>query len=168
MTNDGMHPRARELISSLGLGPHPEGGHFREVFRDAAQVRHPAHGELRAAMTHIHFLLARGTFSALHRVAQTELWHHVEGDPLELTILHERPGEPLVERLHLGRGPGCQQVVAVPPMAWQAAVPLGDFALVGCTVAPGFSFADFELPPRAELLTRFPGHRSLIESLTRE
>lgn len=163
-----MHPRASELIVNLALSPHPEGGHFREVFRDASQVRHPVHGDLRPAMTHIHFLLERGSFSALHRVAQTELWHHVEGDPLALTIVHERPLEPLVECLHLGRGPGCRQVVAVPPMAWQAAVPLGDFVLVGCTVAPGFSFADFELPSRAELLSRFPRHHSLIESLTRE
>ncbi len=162
-----LHPRANELISALELTPHPEGGYFREVFRDAAQVRHPVHGELRAAMTHIHFLLVRGSFSAFHRVAQTELWHHVEGEPLELTLLREGPAEPTIEKVLLGRGPGFCQVYAVPPMVWQAASPLGDFALVGCTVAPGFSFADFELPPRSVLLARFPAQSTLIEALTR-
>jgi len=163
-----MHERATALISTLGLSPHPEGGYFREVFRDAALVRHPVHGGERSALTHIHFLLVAGTFSALHRVAQTELWHHVEGEPLELTVLREGEGqaEAKVERVRLGRGADCVQVYAVPAGAWQAAVPLGAFVLTGCTVAPGFSFEDFELPRRAALLARFPLHRPLIEALT--
>lgn len=163
-----MHERARELMTTLELRPHPEGGYFREIFRDAALVPHPLHGAPRSALTHIHFLLVAGTFSALHRVAQTELWHHVEGEPLELTVLREGEGqvEASVERVRLGREAGCVQVYAVPAGAWQAAVPLGAFVLTGCTVAPGFSFEDFELPPRAGLLARFPLHRSLIEALT--
>jgi uncharacterized protein len=162
-----MHPRALELIARLELSPHPEGGYFREVFRDEALVPHPRHGQPRPAMTYIHFLLPKGTFSAFHRVAQTELWHHVEGDELELIIVRDGPGQSGVERIRLGRGEGCVLVHAVPAGAFQAAVPKGDFCLAGCTVAPGFSFDDFELPSRDELLARLPMHRALVESLTR-
>jgi predicted cupin superfamily sugar epimerase len=155
------HPRAAQLTESLGLLPHPEGGFFREVYRDPAQVPHPAKGVPRSAVTHIHFLLDAGAFSALHRVAQVELWHHVEGAPLELTVFSEA-GEVTVRVLQPG------EVCAVPAHAWQAARPLGPFALCGCTVAPGFDFDDFELPPRQALLERFPQHAALVVALTRE
>jgi predicted cupin superfamily sugar epimerase len=152
--------RVAQLIESLQLLPHPEGGWFREVFRDTAQVLHPAKGVQRSAMTHIHFLLEAGTFSALHRVAQVELWHHVEGGPLELTTIDPSGcvGRRVLE-------PG--QVHGVPAFVWQAARPLGAYALCGCTVAPGFDFADFEMPPRAELLACFPQHAELVMGLTR-
>jgi predicted cupin superfamily sugar epimerase len=164
-----MDPRAQHWIDRLGLVAHPEGGRFREMLRDEAQVLHPRKDARRPALTHIHFLLERGDFSALHRVAQTELWHHVDGGPVELTVLHEgAPGEAArVERVVLGRGDDEQLVHAVPPLAWQAAVPLGAYVLCGCTVAPGFAFDDFELPSREVLLARFPEHRDLVTRLTR-
>jgi hypothetical protein len=151
--------RASQLIETLGLTPHPEGGFYREVFRDDSQVLHPVKGVPRSALTHISFLLEAGTFSALHRVAQTELWHHVEGGPLELTLI--APAGAVTQQVLT---PG--QVAAVPPFWWQAARPLGDYALCGCTVAPGFDFADFELPPREALLALFPQHEVLVTSLT--
>lgn len=155
------HPaRVAQLIETLRLAPHPEGGFFREVYRDAAQVLHPTKGVPRSALTHIFFLLEGGTFSALHRVAQVELWTFVEGAPLELTVLEERG---TVERRVLEAG----QVSAVPALAWQAARPLGAFTLCGCTVAPGFDFDDFEMPARTELLGRFPQHAALVTALTR-
>ncbi len=121
-----MHPRARHLVDCLGLQPHPEGGHYREVVRDEARVRHPTKDAWRSALTHIHFLLEAGAFSALHRVAQVEVWHHVEGGPLELTLVHEAEGAPpRVETVVLGREPGQRLLHAVPPMAWQAAPPAG-------------------------------------------
>jgi predicted cupin superfamily sugar epimerase len=153
--------RATQLIDQLGLAPHTEGGFFREVFRDAVQVLHPVKGVKRSALTHIYFLLEAGAFSALHRVAQVELWHHVEGGPLELTVI-EPDGR--VEQRVLNQG----QVSAVPALAWQAARPLGAYALCGCTVAPGFDFEDFEMPPRADLLALFPQHVALVSALTRE
>jgi predicted cupin superfamily sugar epimerase len=152
--------RVAQLIESLQLSPHPEGGWFREVFRDTAQVLHPTKRLSRSAMTHIYFLLEAGTFSALHRVAQVELWHNVEGGPLELTTIDQAAG---VDQRVLESG----QVHAVPAFAWQAARPLGAYALCGCTVAPGFDFADFEMPSRAEMLSRFPQHAELVTALTR-
>jgi predicted cupin superfamily sugar epimerase len=154
------HVRAAQLIEELQLAPHPEGGFFKEVYRDAAQVLHPMKGVPRSALTHIFFLLEAGTFSAFHRVAQVELWTHVEGAPLELTVIDERGG---LERRVLGE----RQVSAVPARWWQAARPLGDFTLCGCTVAPGFDFDDFELPPRAQLLAQFPEHAEVVTALTR-
>jgi predicted cupin superfamily sugar epimerase len=154
------HPRAAALLESLALAPHPEGGFYREVYRDPAQVLHPTKATPRSAVTHIYFLLEEGTFSALHRVAQVELWHHVEGAPLELTQLSEA-GALEVRLLQPG------EVCAVPAFAWQAARPLGGFALCGCTVAPGFDFADFELPEREVLLARFPQHAEMVRELTR-
>lgn len=162
-----MHPRARHLVDSLGLQPHPEGGHYREVVRDEARVRHPTKEAWRSALTHIHFLLEAGAFSALHRVAQVEVWHHVEGGPLELTLVHEAEGTPpRVETVVLGREPGQRLLHAVPALAWQAARPLDAYTLCGCSVAPGFEFEDFELPPREALLARFPTLHPLVTALT--
>jgi predicted cupin superfamily sugar epimerase len=162
-----MHPRAAELIASLGLGPHPEGGFYREIYRDEATVPHPTKGATRSCVTCIYFLLPAGTFSALHRVAQSEIWHHLEGDKLDLHVIDERGAHAhVVLGKDLAAGERMQQVVHAG--AWQAAVPIGDaYVLCGCTVAPGFDFADFELPTRGELVERFPQHRALVERLTR-
>jgi uncharacterized protein len=163
-----MHPRAQALVQQHALSPHPEGGHYREVFRDPLQVLHPTKGTPRAALTHILFLLEGGSFSALHRVAQTELWQHLQGAPLELTILEPRAGEGhALRQVRLGSAPGEALAHAVPAGALQGARPLGEYTLCGCTVAPGFTFDDFELPERAALLAQLPEHRELIEALTR-
>jgi uncharacterized protein len=140
-----MHPRAAELIAVLGLQPHPEGGFYREVFRSAVQVAPLDRRGPRAALTTIYFLLAEGSFSRWHQVASDEVWHLYEGGPLELLELS--PSEQTVLRYRLGPvGSGAEApVCTIGAGIWQAARPLGKYAFVGCTVGPGFDFADFRL-----------------------
>ena len=159
--------RARNLIKRLGLQPHPEGGHFAEVFRSPTKVQ-TVRGE-RSALTSIYYLLSDEAFSPLHRVPGAEVWCHFEGSPVELFTLDEATGEAKVELL----GPRFPAKEApqrvVPPGVWQAARVQGNsgWALCGCTVGPGFDFQDFEMPSRAELLERLPAHRELVLKLTR-
>ena len=131
-------PAAHAIIDRLGLSRHPEGGHYRETFRSDARV--PAHGGERSAVTSILFLLAAGEESRSHRVRSDELWLHQGGDDVELTIGGEV--------VRLGAGPDAALQAFVPGGVWQAARaargPAG-YALVGCVVAPGFEFEDFEL-----------------------
>ena len=139
-----MEARTAHLIESLGLAPHPEGGHFREVYRSASRVQPQDQRSDRDALTTIYFLLAQGEISRWHRVASDEVWHYYEGDPLELFTMDPDFGH--VARHVVGPvGEGVQPVAVVPAGAWQAARTLGAYTLVGCTVAPGFDFADFEL-----------------------
>jgi predicted cupin superfamily sugar epimerase len=132
-------PTAAEIVAKLGLKRHPEGGHFRETFRDTHQVGG------RAASTAILFLLARGERSHWHRVDAVEIWHYYAGAPLKLEIV-DGAKEDIVK---LGANIHADEVpqVTVPARAWQAAESFGDWTLVGCTVAPGFSFDGFELAP---------------------
>lgn len=163
-----MHPEAKLLIATLGLAPHPEGGFYRETFRAPLSLGGLAHGAPRSASTAIYFLLPAGTFSALHRVTSDEAWHHDKGDPVELHLVDGQTLEHRVERLGSAIELGERPQVVVPAGVWQAAVPVGDrYALCGCTVAPGFDFADFELPPRALLLARMPRLGALVTRLTR-
>ena len=120
---------ADELIAHLRLSPHPEGGHFIETFRDAAS-------------TAIYFLLRRSERSHWHRVDAVEIWHHYDGDPLELAV---EGASPIV----LGPAVAAGQVpqAIVPAGAWQSARSLGAWTLVGCTVSPAFRFEGFELAP---------------------
>ena len=142
MLSDILSTTAADVIRLLDLKPHPEGGHFREVFRDEWQVD----GE-RAASTAIYFLLARGERSYWHRVDAVEVWHWYAGAPLELEIAQS---EGHIERVMLGSdlASGQRPQAAVPAHAWQAAQTFGDWTLCGCTVAPGFEFKGFELAPR--------------------
>jgi uncharacterized protein len=141
---DSVGDRASELIDLLGLTAHPEGGHYREVHRAAAAVD-PRDGRgARAAVTTIYFLLRAGEASSWHRVSSDEVWHFHEGDPVELYRCPPDLGAASV----LSLGPlatGAEPIVVIPAGSWQAARPLGHYALVGCTVAPGFDFADFTL-----------------------
>lgn len=127
---------ADDVIRQLDLKPHPEGGHYRETFRDPRLV------EGRAASTAILFLLKAGERSHWHRVDAVEVWHFHSGAPLALSI--EGQGV-LTLGADLAAGQTPQGVV--PTGVWQAAESLGDWTLVGCTVAPGFDFAGFELAP---------------------
>jgi predicted cupin superfamily sugar epimerase len=133
---------AAEVIRLLDLKPHPEGGHFRQTFRDSKTV-----DGARAASTAIYFLLARGERSHWHRVDAAEAWHWHAGAPLELEIASASGHR---ERVTLGSdlAAGQRPQAVVPADAWQAAQSLGDWTLVGCTVAPGFEFAKFELAPK--------------------
>jgi uncharacterized protein len=134
--------RIAELKAVLGLQPHPEGGHFREVFRAAARVD-PLDGRPRRhALTVIDFLLGPGERSAWHRVASDEAWHLLEGGPLALWLV-----PPTLDRLEVVRlepaAAGAAPRHVVSAGWWQAAEPAGPYALVGATVGPGFDFADF-------------------------
>ena len=128
-------PEADRIIALLNLKPHPEGGYFRETFRDGAAA------DGRAYSTAIYFLLKAGEISRWHRVDAVEIWHFYRGAPLELRI-----GKDIYVL-----GPNVDEAqapqVVVPPHAWQSARSLGDYTLVGCTVAPGFEFEHFELAP---------------------
>jgi uncharacterized protein len=162
-------PTASEIIDALGLQPHPEGGHFVEVFRSPAAVTSSSHAdEMRSASTAIYFLLESHQFSAFHRVKSDEVWHHYGGDPLELHLLGANGhfvveiGRPLERAL--------RPLAVVPANCLQAARPMPGshgYSLCGCTVSPGFEFRDFEMPDRTALLARFPEFGAIITSLTR-
>jgi predicted cupin superfamily sugar epimerase len=130
---------AEDIIILLGLQPHPEGGHFRETFRDERRVGG------RSVSTAIYFLLAAGERSHWHRVDAAEVWHFYAGAPLELSMSSE--AERRVVRLGNDLAGGERPQTVVPAGAWQSARSLGAWSLVGCTVAPGFDFAGFELAP---------------------
>jgi len=164
-----MKDSVAKIIEKLGLKPHPEGGFFAETFRSPLQITLPD-GRIRSASTAIHFLLPVGTFSALHRVASDEVWHYYDGEPLELTTITPE-GE--LKTIVLGHDLAANQIPqwVVPAGVWQGARPLqsdnAGYTFVGCTVAPGFDFADFEMPDRKKLLQLFPQHTSIICELTR-
>ena len=136
-----LPPDAAEIIARLELKPHPEGGYYRETFRDESV---DASG--RARSTAIYFLLARGERSHWHRIDAVEVWHYYAGAALTLQIADDG-GQ---RRVKLGPDLAAAEVpqAIVPPYAWQAAESSGDWTLVGCTVAPGFEFARFELAPK--------------------
>ena len=129
---------AADIIARLELKPHPEGGHYRETFRDPHS---DAAG--RAFSTAIYFLLARGERSHWHRIGAVEVWHYYAGDALTLQIADDAGQRSIRLGPNLAAGEMPQAIV--PPHAWQAAETTGDWTLVGCTVAPGFDFAKFEL-----------------------
>jgi hypothetical protein len=135
-------PCAADIISQLELRPHPEGGHYRETFRDK---RTDAQG--RAMSTAIYFLLARGERSHWHRVDAVEVWHFYAGSALTLQIANEGC-KPHAVRLGPDPASGERPQAIVPADAWQSAQTTGDWTLVGCTVSPGFEFAGFELAPQ--------------------
>lgn len=159
-----------ELVRRLQLLRHPEGGWYRETYRSAdtlpaAALPQRFSGE-RAISTAIYFLLERGGISALHRIKSDEVWHFYAGVPLTIHVITAQ-GEYL--RLHLGRnlagGESFQAVV--PAGCWFGAEAAADgYSLVGCTVAPGFDFADFEMGEQQELVRRYPRHAALIRRLT--
>jgi hypothetical protein len=134
---------AEEIVRLLDLAPHPEGGYYRETFRDP-------HGTAgRAASTAIYFLLPAGQVSAWHRVDAAEIWHWHAGAPLALSLFSG--GRHSVHRLGVDLAAGERPQGIVPAGVWQSAKSLGDWTLVGCTVAPGFEFAHFELAAPGEI-----------------
>ena len=136
-----MKITAADIIARLGLTPHPEGGHYRETFRDP---RCDANG--RAFSTAIYFLLGRGERSHWHRIDAIEVWHYYAGSALTLQIADDADHRSVRLGPDLDAGEAPQAIV--PPYAWQAAQSTGDWTLVGCTVAPAFDFAQFELAPK--------------------
>lgn len=167
-----MDDTVKRIVERFELEPHPEGGYFREVYRSAIEITHPGippgHETARRTGTLIYFLLSGSDFSAFHRVRWSdEIWHLYAGGPLELHVVdgHGRHEARLVTT-DLERG---EPTTVIPGGHWQAArlAAGAEWAFGGCTVAPGFEYADFEMPPRADLLADFPEHAAIIRSLTR-
>jgi predicted cupin superfamily sugar epimerase len=164
---------ARYWIEKLQLEPHPEGGYFRQSYRSEVVIAREAlpagFSGARAASTAIYFLLEGKNFSAFHRLLSDEVWHFYAGDSL---VVHVIEPEGKYFSILLGRDSEAGQVLqaVVRAGSWFAShvADWNSFALVGCTVAPGFDFADFEMGKREELVALYPRHRELIERLTRE
>ena len=133
--------KAEAVIALLGLAPHPEGGFYRETFRDSV-----CDAAGRSASSLIYFLLGAGDVSAWHRVDAVEVWHYYAGAPLVITLSENGHD---AQAMHLGPAltAGQRPQLAVPAHCWQTAVSLGAWTLVGCTVAPAFEFKGFELAP---------------------
>jgi len=168
-----MTKDANYWIKKLNLAPHPEGGFYRQTYKaDLVLPREalpPQFTGPRPASTAIYFLLEQESFSAFHRLRSDELWHFYAGAPLLVHVIGVS-GE--YSKILLGDDPesGEELQAVVKSGCWFAShVKDGkSFALVGCTVAPGFDFEDFELAKREELTRRYPQHRELIEKLTRQ
>lgn len=166
-------PNAEYWIHHLSLQPHPEGGFFRETYRSPLHIAQPALPACfqgpRSASTAIYFLLAGEDFSALHRLAADEVWHFYAGSTL---LVHSIDLEGNHGIIRLGQNPdaGEQFQCVIPAGHWFGCCleRLDTYAVVGCTVAPGFDFADFEMARRADLIARYPQHRKVIEKLTRQ
>jgi len=159
---------ADQVVVELGLEPHPEGGYYAETFRSGQRVASLDRPVERDASTAIYFLLRAGEFSAFHRVDSDEVWHHYLGDALELVQLDASGARTLRLGPAIERGDRPQAVV--PAGRFQAARPSeGEhgYTLCGCTVAPGFVFEDFQMPPRDELVELFPEHAAIVLAFTR-
>lgn len=164
---------AQDIINYYDLLPHPEGGFYRETYRSIESINKSAlpekFGGDRNFSTAIYFLLEQGNFSAFHKIKSDECWHFYAGETLEIYVIHPS-GELQVIKLgkNIGNGETFQWVV--PAGCWFASVPSDKtaYAFVGCTVAPGFDFADFELAKASELISTYPQHEQLIKKLTRQ
>lgn len=161
----------QNLINQYQLAPHPEGGYFKETYRSAENIAHAALPETfsgpRSFSTAIYFLLLKDLFSAFHRIKSDECWHFYEGDSLHVHVLHLN-GE--YELIKLGRDSANGEVyqAIVPAGTWFASESMGNYSFVGCTVAPGFDFNDFELAYADKLKAEYPENVTLIERLCRQ
>ena len=168
MTNGTM---AEYWIQALGLESHPEGGWFRETYRSSEEIPATAlperYGGARCFGTSIYFLLGPEEVSKFHRIRSDEIWHYYRGDSVTIHLLDERAG---LRSVTLGPNVESGEVLqaVVPANLWFGAEVTAErgFCLVGCTVAPGFDFADFELAEPETLSARFPTHLDLIRRLT--
>lgn len=165
----GADARVRELIDALGLVPHPERGFYGETYRAPANVHAASHGGERSASTAIYFLVtADEPTTSLHRLKSDEVFHLYEGGPLEVVQL--RPdGRVVIARLGLDIAAGERPQTVVPAGSWFGTelTAGASHCLVGCTVAPGFEFADFELADGPELIEQFPEAADRIHRMRR-
>ncbi len=165
-----MH-NLKEIIQQLELKHHPEGGYYRETYRSAGELSENSlnsnYKGKRNYSTCIYFLLTSNDFSAFHRIHQDEIWHFYSGSPIRLHTISEKG---IHSEFIIGNDLKKGQVpqLIVPGKHWFAAEVIDKeaYSLVGCTVAPGFDFKDFELPSRQKLLDLFPKHRGIITRLT--
>lgn len=161
-----------QLIETFQLEPHPEGGWYRQTYQCAEKISAAAlplrFGGERSIATAIYFLLNKGNFSAFHRIKSDECWHFYAGDPLEVIII-QPDGSVKIVTMGSEYTSGHHFQYVVPANCWFASRPSpgSTYCFVGCTVAPGFDFADFELAETAWLVNQFPQHENLIHTLTR-
>ena len=168
-----MNARVEQLISSLQLQPHPEGGYYREVYRSSEKIQKghlpPRFSGDCAISTSIYYLLGENDFSAFHRIRSDEIWHFYDGGTLLIYIV-DADGTLKIEKLGRNSANDEQYQVIVPAMSWFAAIPEKNsgFVLAGCTVAPGFNFSDFEMAIFDNLVGKYPSHYSLFRKLCRK
>lgn len=162
---------AKYWIDALDLVKHPEGGHFREVYRSDENIEKSAlpdrYNSDRSVATSIYFLLENDGFSSFHRIQSDETWHFYTGTTLELFVLER---ENKLKRHLLGQNPEAGETlqITIPRNHWFGAkvIDANSYALLGCTVAPGFHFDDFELADRTQLIKEFPQQKAIITELT--
>ena len=159
----------KRWVDELQMQPHPEGGYYAETYRSPVLVP-TARGE-RSASTAIYFLMTPHTFSRLHRIQSDECWHFYAGQPLEVVELvkdDDNGAGGYAKITRVGIGPGCVPQYMVKAGTWFGSYPssASEYSLVGCTVAPGFDFTDFELASRAHLLKEFPAAADIITKMT--
>lgn len=162
-----MKHTANYWIEHLQLEKHPEGGYFKETYRSSEIVVN-RNGIKRPASTAIFFLITPDAFSAFHKIESDEMWHYHDGAALEVLMIHEN-GELEINLIGPEIEAGQQLQAVVPAGCWFASrvIAGGEYALVGCTVAPGFDFEDFVLAEKTELIAKYPIHTELISELTR-
>lgn len=168
-----MENYINELVQKFDLLPHPEGGFYKEVYRSQgviaqSQLGHQFSGD-RNYCTSIYFLLTSANFSGFHRIKQDEVWHFYQGSPLQIHVIHPN-GNYELHRIGFDLAQNLTPQFVVPAGAWFASCVenKNDFSLVGCTVAPGFDFDDFELAKKNDLIAEFPQHANIITQLTKQ
>jgi uncharacterized protein len=164
-----------QLVDTYSLEPHPEGGFYKELYRSAqtissAALHHKFEGD-RNYCTSIYFLLTSANFSGFHRIKQDEVWHFYAGHPLTVHVI-DTNGHYKAHVVGFDLKEGLAPQLVVPAGAWFASsVNVSNaevaYSFVGCTVAPGFDFRDFELADRDELIAAYPQHEEIITKLTR-
>jgi predicted cupin superfamily sugar epimerase len=166
-----MKNKIAKIIDKLGLKPHPEGGYFKETYRSFGEIEEESLGAdyngNRNYSTCIYFLLTSDKFSALHRIKQDEIWHFYDGSPISLHTISES-GIHTITSIGSDLLNGETPQFVVPGGCWFGAKVINEdsYSLVGCTVSPGFSFDDFELRSRKELISLFPDKKEIISKLT--
>ncbi|WP_298236887.1 cupin domain-containing protein [uncultured Algibacter sp.] len=164
--------KIEQIVNKLQLAPHPEGGFFKEVYRSKEVINKDSlnsdFSSERNYSTSIYFLLTSNSFSAFHRINQDEIWHFYKGSPIKLHIISQ---EGDYWNVIIGSNIENDELLQYTVLAkhWFAAevIKNDNYSLVGCTVAPGFDFKDFELANRSKLISIFPQHENIITKLTR-
>jgi predicted cupin superfamily sugar epimerase len=163
-----MNTEIKQLVSTLGLEPHPEGGFYKETYRSDSSFIPSGFKAERAVSTCIYFMLTSGSFSAFHRIKSDEVWHFYKGAPIQLHIIsgngtyrHVRIGNDILNGEHP------QFMVKAGDWFASEVHEKDAYALAGCTVAPGFDFTDFEMAQRDALCKEYPMHKDIIQRLTR-
>ena len=167
-----MNSKVDFLVKNLNLIPHPEGGFYKEIYRSKQNIAQKALGNDfsgdRAYCTSIYFLISSENFSAFHKINQDEIWHFYDGSALYVHVI-DQEGRYTRHEVGMDLEKGEVPQLVVPAGCWFASSVKNqnDFSFVGCTVAPGFDFDDFELAKRTELIESYPQHSEIITQLTR-